>query len=162
MTAQTTDKPQQGTGSTGSGAAVQRTSNSRLNSPQGKTAIASGVVSKIAGMAAREVDGVWKMGSGSARAVGSLRERLPGSGGPNVSAGVTVEVGETQAAVDLDIVVEYGVSIADLAQGVRRNVISAIERMTGLEVTEVNIAVDDVHLPDEHDEDQPESPPRVR
>jgi uncharacterized alkaline shock family protein YloU len=164
MTAQTTDKPQQGsTGSTGSGAAVQRTSNSRLTSSQGKTAIASGVVAKIAGMAAREVDGVWKMGSGSARAVGSLRERLPGSGGPNVSAGVTVEVGETQAAVDLDIVVEYGVSIVDLAQGVRRNVISALERMTGLEVTEVNIAVDDVHLPDEHhDDDQSDAPPRVR
>ncbi len=160
MTTPTSEKPQQSGSSTGSGT-VSRTTNSRLSTPQGKTAIADSVVSKIAGMAAREVDGVWKMGAGTARAVGSLRERLPGSGGPNVTSGVTVEVGETQAAIDLDLVVEYGVAIADLAQGVRRNVISAVERMTGLEVTEVNIAVDDVHLPDEHD-DEPESAPRVR
>ena len=60
-----------------------------------------------------------------------------------------VEVGERQAAVDLDVVVEYGVSIVDVAGAVRTNVIGAVERMTGLEVVEVNIAVDDVHLPDE-------------
>jgi uncharacterized alkaline shock family protein YloU len=141
---------------------VQKTS-SRLSGPQGKTSIADSVVVKIAGMAAREMDGVYKMGAGAARAMGSLRERLPGSGGPSVSSGVAVEVGETQAAIDLDVVVEYGVSIVDLAQGIRRNVISAVERMTGLEVTEVNVAVDDVHLPDEPDDDeQSEQSPRVR
>jgi uncharacterized alkaline shock family protein YloU len=58
--------------------------------------------------------------------------------------------------VDLDVVVEYGVSIVDVAGGVRTNVISAVERMTGLEVVEVNIAVDDVHLPDEEDEAEPD------
>lgn len=161
MTAPTKDQQQQQS-SGGSSAAVQRTTNSRLSTSQGKTAIADSVVSKIAGMAAREVDGVWKMGAGTARAVGSIRERLPGSGGPSVTSGVTVEVGETQAAIDLDLVVEYGVSIVELAQGVRRNVISAVERMTGLEVTEVNIAVDDVHLPNEQDDSQDDSPPRVR
>jgi uncharacterized alkaline shock family protein YloU len=136
-------------------------SSSLLSTPQGKTAIADSVVAKVAGMAAREIDGVYKMGAGAARAVGNLRERLPGSGGPSVTSGVAVEVGETQAAVDVDLVVEYGVSIVDLAQDVRRNVISSIERMTGLQVTEVNIAVDDVHLPDERD-DEPEPAPRVR
>jgi uncharacterized alkaline shock family protein YloU len=74
-----------------------------------------------------------------------LRERIPGSR-TNMSQGVAVEVGETQAAIDLAIVAEYGVSIADLAQGIRRNVIGAVERMTGLEVTEVNIVVHDIHL----------------
>jgi len=64
-----------------------------------------------------------------------------------------VEVGERQAAVDLDVMVEYGVAIADLAEGIRRNVITAIEAMTGLEVTEVNITVDDIHLPDDEDSD---------
>ena len=159
MTATATEKST-ATGAGGDKSLVK----SRLNTPQGKTAIADGVVAKIAGMAAREVDGVWKMGTGGARAMGSLRERLPGSGGASVTQGVSVEVGETQAAIDLDIVVEYGVAIADLAQGVRRNVINAVERMTGLEVTEVNTAVDDVHLPDERSDEEPtpQAPPRVR
>ncbi len=162
MTAQATERDQRESSSGSSERGVQRTSNSRLTTPQGRTAIADSVVAKVAGMAAREVDGVHKMGAGAARAVGSLRERLPGSGGPSVTSGVAVEVGETQAAVDVDLVVEYGVSIVDLANDVRRNVISAVERMTGLEVTEVNIAVDDVHLPDERDDDTEPAPPRVR
>lgn len=68
-----------------------------------------------------------------------------------------VEVGERQAAVDLDVVVEYGVAIVDIAGEVRNSVITAVERMTGLEVVEVNITVDDVHLPDEEDEEEGES-----
>ena len=116
-----------------------------LGSEHGRTTIAETVVSKIAGIATREVDGVHNLGGGTARAVGMLRERIPGSR-TNMSQGVAVEVGETQAAIDLAIVADYGVSIADLAQGIRRNVIDAVERMTGLEVTEVNIAVNDIHL----------------
>jgi len=72
---------------------------------------------------------------------------------------VQVEVGEKQAAVDLDIIVEYGASIVDLARAVRRNVVMAVERMTGLEVIEVNIAVNDIHLPG--DDDAPGQPSRV-
>ncbi|WP_336029544.1 Asp23/Gls24 family envelope stress response protein [Geodermatophilus sp. FMUSA9-8] len=121
----------------------------------GRTTIADTVVSKIAGMAAREVTGVHSRGGGVARAFGAIRERIPGSGGPNVAQGVSVEVGETQAAVDIDIVAEYGVSIADLAAGIRRNVITSLERMTGLEVVEVNISVNDVHLPSDEEAEQP-------
>lgn len=119
---------------------------SALVTSQGKTTIADTVVAKIAGIAAREVSGVHALGGGTARAVGALRERIPG-GRTNHAQGVAVEVGERQAAVDLDLVVEYGVPITDLARGVRSNVISAIERMTGLEVVEVNVVVNDVHLP---------------
>ncbi len=72
-----------------------------------------------------------------------------------------MEVGEKQAAVDLDIVADYGVSIADLASGIRRNVIAAVERMTGLEVTEVNINVNDVHLDDGSDDDDRPDPPHA-
>ena len=126
---------------------------SPLVSSQGKTTIADIVVSKIAGMATREVSGVYNLGGGSARAVGAIRERIPGSR-TNFSQGVSVEIGEKQAAVDIDIVAEYGVAIADLAAGIRRNVIAAIERMTGLEVTEVNITVHDVHLENEDDDDE--------
>ncbi|WP_205325500.1 Asp23/Gls24 family envelope stress response protein [Glycomyces sp. YM15] len=130
-----------------------------LASDQGKTVIADQVVAKIAGIATREVEGVHQLGGAGSRAVGALRERIPGSR-TNYGQGVSVEVGERQAAVDLDVVAEYGVAIADLAAGVRRNVIASVERMTGLEVTEVNLVVHDVHLPDEADA-EPEGEPRV-
>ena len=130
-----------------------------LASTHGKTTIADTVVSKVAGIAAKEVHGVYSLGGGASRVVGALRERIPGAS-VNHAQGVSVEVGEKQAAVDLDIVAEYGVPIADLANGLRRNVIGAIERMTGLEVTEVNVTVHDVHLED--DEDVVEEPATAR
>ena len=99
------------------------------------------------------------MGTGSARAFGALRERIPGSSGPSVAQGVGVEVGETEAAVDLDIVVEYGVGIAELGRSIQRNVKQSVERMTGLRVVEVNVAVDDVYLPGTDDQD--DTPSRV-
>ncbi|MFH9010097.1 Asp23/Gls24 family envelope stress response protein [Streptomyces sp. NPDC017943] len=120
---------------------------------RGSTAIADTVVAKIAGMAAREIPEIHNLGGGMTRAFGAVRQRVPGSGS-GVTQGVKVEVGERQAAVDLDVVVEYGAAITDTAADVRTNVINAVERMTGLEVVEVNISVDDVHLPDEPDEEE--------
>ncbi|MER5567281.1 Asp23/Gls24 family envelope stress response protein [Streptomyces goshikiensis] len=120
---------------------------------RGRTTIADSVVEKIAGMAAREVPGIHSLGSGMSRTLGAVTDMVPG-GRPSVSRGVKVEVGERQAAVDLDVVVEYGVPIVDLAAEVRTSVITAVERMTGLEVVEVNIAVDDVHLLDEEDDEE--------
>jgi uncharacterized alkaline shock family protein YloU len=128
--------------------AVAAVTTGPLVTSHGSTTIADVVVSKIAGLAAREVNGVYDLGGGATRAVGALRERIPGAS-TNYAQGVSVEVGEKQAAVDLDIVAEFGVSIADLAAGIRRNVIAAIERMTGLEVVEVNITVHDVHVADD-------------
>lgn len=128
---------------------------------RGRTTIADSVVEKIAGMAAREVPGVHSLGAGAARTLGAVRDRVPG-GRPSVTRGVSVEVGERQAAVDLDVVVEYGVPIADITAEARVNVIMAIERMTGLEVVEVNMAVADVHLPDEEDEEEAGAQGRVR
>ncbi|PAZ12135.1 Asp23/Gls24 family envelope stress response protein [Streptomyces sp. SA15] len=125
---------------------------------RGRTTIADGVVEKIAGMAAREVVGVHAMGSGLSRTFGAVRDRVPG-GTRAVTRGVKVEVGEVQTALDLEIVVDYGVAISDVAQAVRENVIAAVERMTGLEVVEVNIAVSDVKLPEE-EEEEPE--PRLQ
>lgn len=139
------------TGRTGAGSPVET---------RGRTSIADGVVAKIAGMAAREIPGIYNLGGGMARAIGAMRDRVPGGGG-GVTRGIKVEVGAKQAAVDLDVVVEYGVSIVEVAGDVRTNVINAVERMTGLEVVEVNIAVDDVHLPDEEEESE-QSEGRVR
>jgi uncharacterized alkaline shock family protein YloU len=128
----------------------------------GKVSIADTVVAKIVGIAARDVPGVHGMGSGTmTRTFGAMRDRIPGAGGPSITQGVTVEVGEEQAAVDLDVVVEYGVSIPDLAAGIRRNVVAAVERMCGLEAKEVNISVGDVHLPGD-DEDAEQAEPRVQ
>lgn len=123
---------------------------------RGRTTIADGVVEKIAGLAARDVLGVHAMGSGLSRTFGAVRDRVPG-GTKSVTRGVKAEVGEVQTALDLEIVVDYGVSIADVARDVRENVVTAVERMTGLEVVEVNIAVSDVKLPEEEDEEQQES-----
>ena len=149
------------TGSTTTSTALsQSASPSVLQSSQGNTTIADGVVQKIAGLAAREVSGVYALGGGAARAFGALRERIPGAS-QTAGQGVSVEVGEKQAAVDLDIVTEYGAPIAEISRSVRRNVINAVEGMTGLQVTEVNIAVNDIHLPTD-DEGQQQEPARVQ
>ena len=134
-----------------------------LITSQGRTTIADTVVAKIAGIAAAEISGVHALGGGAARAVGAIRERIPGSR-TNHSQGVSVEVGERQAAADIDIVAEFGVAIHDLASSVRRNVIASIERMTGLEVTEVNVTVQDIHLEsdDASGEDDADQGPRVQ
>ena len=136
-----------------SAAGKQVANTTGLTGSDGRTTIADVVVSKIAGIATREVNGVHAVGGSASRAIGALRERIPGAS-VNQSQGVSVEVGERQAAVDIDLVADYGVSIADLAAGVRRNVITAVERMTGLEVTEVNITVHDVYLADDDDDQQ--------
>ena len=131
----------------------------QLATGEGQITVAEGVVQKIAGKACREIAGVHAMGTGGTRAFGSIRERIPGSTGPNVAQGVGVEVGEAEAAIDLDIVVEYGVSIAELGRSIQRNVKQTVERMTGLRVVEVNIAVDDVYLPTDGEQDS--APARV-
>lgn len=149
------------TDQTSSGTEVsQSNSSSALTTEQGRTTIADTVVSKIAGIATREINGVHDLGGGAARTVGSIRERIPGAS-TSLSQGVSVEVGEHQAAVDLDITAEYGVAISDLADAIRRNVISSVQRMTGLEVTEVNITVHDVHVEDDDDNDQDEQRDRA-
>lgn len=147
------------TSGTSASSALAQASPSALQTDQGKTTVADSVVQKIAGLAAREVAGVYSLGGGAARAFGALRERIPGAT-QSASQGVSVEVGEKQAAVDLDVVTEYGAPIAEVARSVRRNVISSVENMTGLQVTEVNIAVNDVHLPS--DDGGQQEPARVQ
>jgi uncharacterized alkaline shock family protein YloU len=124
----------------------------------GKTTIADSVVAVIAGIAAREVDGVHTMGGGTSRAMGAVRDTMSRS--TDYTRGVKVEVGEKQAAVDLDVVVLYGTEIADAAGQIRSHVANAVERMTGLEVVEINISVRDVYVPGEESDEESES--RVR
>lgn len=131
---------------------TRQDSSALLQSTQGTTKIADVVVQKIASLAAREVPGVRALGGGTSRTLGALRGRIPGAG-TSSGQGVTVEVGERQVAVDLDVLIDYGVAIPELARVVRENVITAIEEMAGLEVVEVNISVVDVYLGDDADTD---------
>ena len=147
------------TASTTTSAVAPRGSGAELRGDHGNTAIAELVVAKIVALAAQQIDGVHALGAGTARMVGAVRQRVPGVSA-SATQGVSVEVGQRQAAADIDMVVEYGVAIPDLANAVRNNVITSVERICGLEVTEVNINVDDSHLPGEQDTDSSE--PRVQ
>ncbi len=123
---------------------------SPLKSERGNTTISDAVVSQVAGIAAQEVEKV-QMGGGAAAAVGGFLQSVTGgsSGGGNYSRGVSVEVGEEEAAIALTMAVEYGVSIPQVTEAARRNVINRVENLVGLQVTEVNITVNDVQFPEE-------------
>ena len=110
------------------------------------------MVAKIAALATQEIPGVQAMGKSLSRTFGTIRAKVPGASQADTQ-GVSVEVGERQAAVDIDIVVEYGHSIVEVAEAIRQNVIDRIEGMTGLEVVEVNVGVDDLHLEGSDDDD---------
>ena len=123
-----------------------------LQTEHGVTTIDENVVAKIAGMAAREVPGVYDMGNAVRRAFSAVTDRIPNAQ-TNVAGGVSVQKGETHAAIEITIVVDYGVSIVEVSNAIRRNVIEQLEGTTGLEIVEVNINVTDVHLPDEDSDD---------
>ncbi|NYE96140.1 putative alkaline shock family protein YloU [Psychromicrobium silvestre] len=110
----------------------------------GRTVIAETAVAKVAGIAAREVPGVYSLGSGSARALGAIREVV---GATDLSQGIRVEVGQTQVAVDVSLVAEYGRPLLEVANQVRAAVYRAVQEQVGLKVIEVNVEVNDVHLP---------------
>lgn len=121
-----------------------------LHTEHGDTTIAESVVEKIAGIATREVPGVYAMGNAAGRAVSALTQRVGGKS--NVASGVKIEKGERQTTVAVAIVVDYGVSIVDVSGQIRTSVINAVEYATGLEVVSVDVDVTDVHLPDADDE----------
>ncbi|WIB76923.1 Asp23/Gls24 family envelope stress response protein [Curtobacterium sp. MCPF17_002] len=125
----------------------------------GKTVIDDTVVSKVAGIAAREVNGVHSLGSGTARAIGALRDAI---GQRDFGQGVKVEVGEKQVAADIVIVAEYPVALQQVADGVRAGVARALEEIVGMEVAEVNVTVQDVFIPgDDDDKDDEKQEARV-
>ena len=132
----------------------QQGQGSPLHTERGNTSIQDGVVAKIAGIAAQEVDGV-RMGGSTSQSVGGLLSSIPGvSGGSSESRGVSVEVGEIEAAVDITATVAYGRSIPQVSEAVRRNVINRVENLVGLRVTEVNITVNDVFFPEQERQQQ--------
>jgi uncharacterized alkaline shock family protein YloU len=125
---------------------------SPLQTERGTTTIQDSVVSQVAGMAAQEVEGI-RMGSSTTQAVGSIMSAVPGVGSQSESRGVSVEVGEVEAAVDLSMSVEYGRIIHQIAESVRTNVIMRVESLVGLRVTEVNITVSDIFFPQQEQQE---------
>ncbi len=120
------------------------------NLEYGQVKISDEVVGIIAGLAAAEVEGITSMAGGLA---GNISEML---GRKNLSKGVKVEVGEEEVAVDLYVVVNYGVKIPDVAWKVQESVKNAVENMTGLRVVEVNIHVQGVNIPSKNEKDEKE------
>ncbi len=130
---------------------------SPLQTERGGTNIENTVVQKIAGIAAQEVDGV-RMGGGSSQAIGGILSSVTGGnvGGGGQSRGVSVEVGEVESAIDVTLTVEYGKSIPQIAEAVRRNIINRVENLVGLNVTEVNVSVNDVFFPEQERQQEQE------
>jgi uncharacterized alkaline shock family protein YloU len=120
----------------------------QLDTGQGKTVIADGVVAKIASVAAREVEGVHELVPlGAGATIAGFAGRLART--DQRASGVSVEVGKREAAVDLNMTVDYGVNILQVAAAVRQNVMDRVQAMTGLIVKEVNINAADLYFPEE-------------
>jgi uncharacterized alkaline shock family protein YloU len=137
--------------------AVESTSDTGLS---GKTTIENAVIAKIAGIAARQVKGVYALGRGAARVVGAVREAVAGT---DLTQGISVEVGEKQVAVDVTLVAEYPVPLQQVSGDVRQAIYDAVRNLVGMDVAEVNVTVNDVHMPGESsDEDQQPSQSRVQ
>ena len=126
---------------------------SPLQTERGSTSISDSVVSKIAGIASQEVDGI-RMGSGGSQAVSGILGSITGGSGGSQTQGVSVEVGQEEAAVDLTLTTEYGKSIPQLAEAVRRNVDNRVESLVRLRVTEVNITVSNNFFPQQEAEQE--------
>jgi len=126
---------------------------SPLQTERGSTSISDSVVSKIAGIASQEVDGI-RMGSGGSQAVSGIIGSITGGGSSSQTQGVSVEVGQEEAAIDLTLTAEYGKSIPQLAEAVRRNVANRVESLVGLRVTEVNITVSNIFFPQQEAEQE--------
>lgn len=117
--------------------------------PGGELTMDDNVVRTIAGLAAREIGGIHRLGKSRLTLLGDRPTR-----------GVGAEVGKREAAIDIDVVIEYGHEITAMAEKLRMRVAEEVNRMAGREVVEVNINVHDVHLP-ETDEQTAEAEPRV-
>lgn len=136
--------PQPDPGARAESAAVTRAESAAvISAGTGRTIISETAVAKVAGIAARTVPGVYSLGTGPSRALGAIRDAV---GSSDHAAGVHAEVGETQVAVDINLVAVYGTPLHSLADQVRAAVYTAVEELVGLQVIEVNVEINDVYV----------------
>jgi uncharacterized alkaline shock family protein YloU len=114
---------------------------------RGTTIIANEVVEKIVAIAARGVSGVHDLGGDVSRVFAAVKERI-GLGQPDGDQGVSVRLDGAKATIKVTLVIEYGFVVYSVTDSVRGEVIDVVEKMLGLEVTAVDIVVDDIHVPD--------------
>ncbi|EJW17498.1 Asp23/Gls24 family envelope stress response protein [Paenibacillus alvei] len=115
----------------------------QLNTQEGNIRISDDVVATIAGLAALETPGIAAMSGGLSE---GWAKRLSGK---NVQKGVSVEVGQVETAIDLRVIVMYGMPIQEVCRQLQLNVREAVQNMTGLDVVEINIKVEGVAFKDE-------------
>jgi uncharacterized alkaline shock family protein YloU len=126
----------------------QQRNDSPLLSDRGATTISGSVVSTIAGMAAQEVDGV-HMGGGASRTAGGVLGSITGS--ESSTSGISVEVGRTEAAIDLKMGIEYNKNILQTVEEVRRRITDRVQSMTGLRIKELNATITDITFPEKEE-----------
>jgi uncharacterized alkaline shock family protein YloU len=126
----------------------QQRNESALLSDRGTTIISDTVVSTIAGMAAREVEGV-HMGGGASRTAGGVLGSLTGS--ESKTSGISVEVGRTETAIDLKMGIEYNKNILQTVEEVRRRITDRVQSMTGLRIKELNATITDITFPEKEE-----------
>jgi uncharacterized alkaline shock family protein YloU len=126
----------------------QQRNENPLLSDRGTTMISDTVVSSLAGMAAREVEGV-HMGGGVARTAGGVLGSLTGS--ESKTSGISVEVGRTEAAIDLRMGIEYNKNILQTVDEVRRRITDRVQSMTGLRIKELNATITDITFPEKEE-----------
>lgn len=117
----------------------------------GTISYANDVIAIIAGLAATEIAGISGMSGGITSGIAEMLGRK------NLTKGVKVEVGTEETAIDLSVIVDYGVQIHKVAFDVQENVKKAVETMTGLHVVEVNVYVQGVNVAQE-----PKDVPRLK
>lgn len=125
---------------------------------RGKTIIDDIVVAKIAAAACREVGGIHDMGStgmsgAMSGALGAVTGAVTGGTDQQSTKGVNVQVGEREAIVNVNLIVDYGARIPQLAEALRKNVSERLLMLTGLTVREVNVEVSDVYFPSQQPPD---------
>ncbi len=126
----------------------QQSSESPLLSDRGATKISDTVVTAIVGMAAQEVDGV-HMGGGASRTASGVLGSLTGS--ESKTSGISVEVGRTEAAIDLKMGIEYDKNILQTVEEVRRRITDRIQNLTGLRIKELNATITDITFPEKEE-----------
>jgi uncharacterized alkaline shock family protein YloU len=122
--------------------------NATLPAARGRTTIADEVVQKIAGIATREVPGVYDLGGDVARVFSAVKEKLR-LGEESAAQGVSVKLDGKTADIEITIVLEFGFQVFSVTEKVREKVISSVENLLGLDVTNVDVIVDDVHIDEE-------------
>lgn len=109
--------------------------------------ISNDVVASIAGVAVSEVPGVYGMAGGITEIFGKK----------GLTKGIKVEVGEKETKIDVNIIVEYGARIPDVAFEIQNRVKKAVETMTGLKVANVNIHIQGINIPEKRSEEPEEN-----